>query len=79
MATLPTPAEKGRMILDIYQHFNSKAGHALRGNNFIAVATQFNASSDDIADGLEYAYSQGWVEDGPNDSVRLTDAGFAAM
>jgi hypothetical protein len=79
MATLPTADEKGRRILDIYKHFGSKPGHVLQNGNFVSVAANKGYPVDEIADGLEYAYDKGWVEDGPNQGHKLTESGFAEM
>jgi hypothetical protein len=47
-----------------------------------AVNTQFLTGTkgrpEDYVAGLQYAGEHGWLEEGPN-SLKLTDAGFAAM
>lgn len=79
MAKLPTPDENGRLILEIYAHFNSRPGHVLRANNFVAVAARRRLHMEDIQQGLEYAVSQNWIEETENGSLRLTDAGYSEM
>ena len=75
----PLSEDKGRLVLDIYSHFRGEPGHALRANNFLAVAARRHIKVADLQDGIDYATRQGWIEDGPNGSLRLTEAGFARM
>lgn len=79
MATLPTPEESARAILSIFQAHGCRSGEALMAG---AVNTQFltgtKGRSEDYVAGLQYAGEHGWLEEGPN-SLKLTDAGFAAM
>lgn len=78
MAVLPTKQENGRKVLETYSELNSRPGDVLRTNNFMAIAVQRRWEMSDVADGLEYAVDQGWIEE-RNGAFRLTDAGFAAM
>ncbi|SER61312.1 hypothetical protein SAMN04487958_1024 [Vreelandella subterranea] len=79
MATLPTPEETAREILEIFVgHFNSRPGHVLRINNFTAVWHSRGLASEDFKPGMEYAVAQGWVDvQSDGDAFKLTDAGFA--
>lgn len=79
MATLPTPEEKGMLVLQIYAHFDSRPGHVLRANNFLAVAARRRIPTADIQSGLEYAAEMKWIEETENGSLRLTDRGFEMM
>ena len=79
MATLPTPEESARVVLGIYKRFGIRPGEVLRGNNFMAIAAKIDVRPEDIGVGLEYGYGQGWFEDGPNGSVRLTELGFSEI
>ena len=79
MATLPTPEENAKRVLEIYAHFDSRPGSLLRANNFVAVAARWRIRMTDIQQGLEYAVRQGWIEETENGSLRLTDRGFSAM
>lgn len=79
MATLPTPDENGSLVLGIYAHFNSRPGHVLRANNFVAVAARRRIPMADIQSGLNYAAERGWIEKTDNGSLRLTEQGFAEM
>lgn len=79
MATHPTPEQTAREILSIFVgHFNSRPGHVLRVNNFLAVWHSRDLQSEDFKPGMEFAAEKQWVEviDGGT-SFRLTDAGFA--
>ena len=79
MATLPTPEENARKVLEIFAHFNLRAGEVLRTNNFLAIAAKWNLRTEDLDDGLKKAEEFGWVESTENGSVRLTEAGFSEM
>ena len=58
---MPTPAENGRTVLDIYAHFRSKEDHVLLPNNFISVAAQRRIPIKDVQDGIAYASEQRWI------------------
>ena len=79
MATLPTPEENARRVLNIYKHFGTRPGEGLSTQNFLAVAVDQGLCNNDLLDGLRYGDEKGWFEDGPNGSVRLTEAGFAEI
>ena len=79
MATLPTPEENARRVLNIYKHFGTRPGEGLSTQSVLAVAVDQGLSNNDLLDGLRYGDEKGWFEDGPNGSVRLTEAGFAAI
>ena len=79
MATLPTPEENARKVLKIYEYFGARPGEDLSTQNFLVVAENQGLSTADLLDGLRYGDKQGWFEDGPNGSVRLTEAGFAEI
>ena len=69
----------GRRVLDIYSHFKSRPGHALRANNFIAVAARTHVRIADVQSGIDFATSAGWIEEEPDGSLRLTQTGFQQM
>ncbi len=79
MSTLPSSEEKGRMALKIFAHFGTRPGEVLLRGNFVAVSADWGWRINDVADGLDYGLKAGWFEGGPNNSVKLTDAGFAAI
>ena len=79
MAALPTPEENARKVLKIFEHFGAHPDETLSTQNFLAVAANQGLSTNDLLDGLRYGDAQGWFEDGPNGSVRLTEAGFAEI
>ena len=76
---MATPEENARRVLRIYQHFGTRPGEGLSTQNFVAVAEQQGLSNEDLLDGIRYGDENGWFEDGPTGSVRLTDAGFADL
>lgn len=79
MAALTTPEDKGHMVLKIYDHFGTRPGEVLRQGNLLAMCAQWGWSTSDIADGIEYGQSVGWFEDGPNNSLMLTETGFSEI
>ena len=79
MATLPTPEDNARKVLKIYEHFGTRPGEALSTQKFLAIAAQKGLRTEDLLDGLRYGDEQGWFEDGPTGSVRLTEAGLAEI
>ena len=79
MATLPTSEENARKILEIFEHFDTRSGEGILSRNILAVAVDRNWRMDDITDGLERGLSNGWFEEGNNDSIKLTDVGFSEM
>jgi hypothetical protein len=79
MGALPTAEENGKLVLQIYAHFDSRPGQVLRSNNFLAVAARRRIPTADIQSGLEYAAEMKWIEETENGSLRLTERGFGAM
>lgn len=79
MATIPTPAEVARAILDQFKSTEARPGHVLMRNNIVGLQASRGFTGDEMMAGLQYGGDQGWIENGPNNSIRLTDAGFAAM
>ena len=67
------------MILDVYNHFNARPGHTLRANNFIAVMVNNRWHADNLKDGIRLCMERNYLEEGPNDSLKITEACFAAM
>ncbi len=78
MPSAPTE-DAGRLVLDIYSHFKGKPGRALLANNFIAVAARRHINVADLQGGIDYATREGWIEEEPNGSLRLTEIGFQRM
>ena len=78
MATLPTD-DKLRMVLDIFEHFGIRPGQVLLPGNITAVAANKGLRMEDITRGLEVGRERGLFENGPNNSIKLTDTGFAAV
>jgi hypothetical protein len=79
MAILPTPDDNARMVLQIYQSFKARSGHALVESAFVRAAVKRGLVLADIQDGLIEAQRRGWIERGQNNSFVLTDLGFAEM
>ena len=78
MATLPTPGENARAILDIFKHFNTRPDESLRINNFLAIWVKKGFRGADFDSGMTYAKQNGWVvEIQPNEVYKLTEIGFA--
>lgn len=79
MAQLPTDDENARIVLDIFGHFGTRPGEVIMPQNVMALMAKRGWRKDDIVAGFEIAAERGWVEDGPNGSIRLTQAGFTAV
>ena len=79
MATLPTPEENARRVLKIYAHFGTRPGESLSTQNVLAIGDKQGLRTEHLFDGLRYGDKEGWFEDGPTGSVRLTEAGFAEI
>jgi hypothetical protein len=79
MAAAPTKQEMAREVLDIFKWHHARAGYTLGASNFAAAAATSGRSPAELKIGIDYGYDQGWFEDGPNNSVKLTDAGFSTM
>ncbi len=78
MASLPTKEDNGRKVLDIFAHFNSRPGHVLRANNFVAVGARRRWEMSDLQQGLELALERGWIND-KKGGFELTEIGFEKM
>ncbi|MDN8039282.1 hypothetical protein [Burkholderia vietnamiensis] len=77
MATEMTPEEAARGILDIFvNHFHIAVGRALGSTNVMHVWLKRGLQMDDMKAGFKYAAEAGWLADGPNGGVVLTQAGF---
>ena len=77
MATLPTPEELARRILSIFALNNSRPDDMLMAEPAIFAFQQAGGSAAEFQAGLLYAVQNGWLEIGENDTIKLTNAGFA--
>ncbi|WP_395400750.1 hypothetical protein ACHMW6_24630 [Pseudoduganella sp. UC29_106] len=78
MAIIHAPEESAAEILNIYVHmFESRPGDVLRISNFMKVWFPRGFVVMEFLAGLEYAITQGWIEERPAiDAFKLTDTGF---
>ena len=81
MARLPTDDEMARIVLDIFKQNNCRPDHALGVREFVAYVNRSGGryTMAEIGAGIDYGYSKGWLEDGPNHAIKLTQAGFDEM
>ena len=79
MTNAYTPERAARVILDIFQSHNARPGEAILPGALGQLTVAGVLPSDGIDDGLGYGLEQGWFENGPNDVLRLTKAGFAEI
>jgi len=80
MATLPTPEESARAILAIFSSPNSRPGHTLMAGHVNIAFQKAGGTAAEFGAGIKYAVETvGWLELGQNNTIKLTDAGFAAM
>jgi hypothetical protein len=67
------------MALVVFRHFGLRPKEALRIDSFVTFAPRRGWDPDDLIEGLEHGTTLGWFEEGPNESARLTAAGFAEI
>jgi hypothetical protein len=77
MATLPTPEESARRILSIFALNNSRPDDVLMAEPANFAFRQAGGSAAEFQAGLEYAVQNGWLAIGENNTIKLTNAGFA--
>ncbi|WP_044422788.1 hypothetical protein [Pseudomonas syringae group genomosp. 3] len=79
MASLPSPEQTAREILDIFVgHFKSRPEDVLRVNNFTAVWHPRGLEAADFKPGMDFAAAQGWMEVlRQGEAFKLTALGFA--
>ncbi|TAX72810.1 hypothetical protein ELI03_14160 [Rhizobium leguminosarum] len=78
MSKLPTPRDAAYHILYLFvEHFNSRAGHVLRTNNFVLPFNEVPWQWSDFIAGLDFGVEQGWLEvQRGGQGIRLTESGF---
>lgn len=74
-----TDAEKARLVLDVFAHFDTEPGEPMAAGNLLSIAAMNGWKTTDIADGYKHGVSLGWFADGPNGTVMITPAGFAEI
>jgi len=74
-----TDAEKARLVLDVFKHFDTEPGELLAAGNLLSIAAMNGWQTTDVAEGYAHGVSLGWFEDGPNGTVLLTPEGFAQL
>ena len=80
MATLPTAEDGARKALDVFAHYDSRPGHVLQQKHFWQLAVvNWRFDQEALVAGIDLGVDREWFEITKNDSVRLTDAGFAEM
>lgn len=80
MATLPTPEENARKVLDIFRHSGTRPGEILLSPSLISVAVERGWRPGDIDDGLQYGLKHSWFEFEEKEQrpfmIFLTEDGF---
>lgn len=79
MATLPTPEENARKVLQIFKDFRTRPGETLGRNSIYAIAAEKNWPIADMEEGIKYGQDNDWFEDGPNGGILLTESGYAEI
>ncbi len=74
-----SPDDMARMALAVFRHFGSRPKDSLRADNFETFAPRRGWAPEDLMAGIEHGKVLGWFEDGPNESVRLTNVGFVQI
>jgi hypothetical protein len=73
---MATPEENSKLVLAMYKHFHKKPDQVLFARDFQSYVVEKSLDVEDMKSGLAYGYEQKWFEDGPNGTIRLTQAGF---
>jgi hypothetical protein len=79
MAQLPNDDDKARMVLDVFKNFGTRPDEVVMPQNIMAVSVKRGWNYQDLLDGLQIAADRGWIENGPNGTIRLTEEGFAQV
>ena len=79
MATLSTPEENARKVLQIFEHFGTRPGEGIGSSSILAIAAEKNWRMADMEEGLQYGLDNDWFENGPNNYTLLTKSGFAEI
>lgn len=82
MATLPTPEESGRKILNMYGEYNVRPGEMLQLRVINVNWVKLMQRSEDLIPGLEWLGEMEFIEqkEGKSqDAFFLTETGFAAI
>jgi len=62
MATLPSPEELGRLILDIFKQKNLRAGEMMLEGRIKTLWIENNGREDDLDSGLTWLIDNGFLE-----------------
>lgn len=79
MASLPSPEQTAREILEIFVgHFKRRPDDVLQVKNFISVWHARGLEAADFKPGMVFAAEQGWVEvTRQGEAFKLTSLGFS--
>lgn len=81
MATIPTPEESGRKILEEYKRDNRRAGEMMLLQGITARLMKRGERSEDIKSGLQWLVNQGYLEQKRKKlgMFFLTESGFTEL
>ena len=65
-----------REILNIFKPQYSAEGYCIKVNVIVALSNKRSWSTDEIVGGVEYGLSEGWFQNGPKVTLRLTNLGL---
>lgn len=72
-------AEKARLALEIFAHFDAEPGEWLATGNLLSIAAMNGWDTKAVMASYEHGKALGWFEDGPNGTVTITPAGRAQL
>ncbi len=72
-------AEKARLALDVFAHFETEPGEWLAAGNLLSIAAMNGWDTKAVMASYEHGKALGWFEDGPNGTVTITPAGRAQL
>lgn len=77
MAT--SDADKARLALDVFAHFETEPGELLAAGNLLSIAAMNGWDTKQVLASYEEGRSLGWFADGPDGTVTITQAGIAMI
>lgn len=72
-------ADKARLALDVFAHFDTEPGELLAVGNLLSIAAMNGWETTAVVASYEHGKALGWFEDGPDGTVTITAAGRAQI
>ena len=79
MVMANSDADKARLALDVFAHFDTEPGELLAAGNLLSIAAMNGWETTAVVASYEHGKALGWFEDGPDGTVTITAAGRAQI